>query len=68
MRAASRIGEARDMPSPILVGYDAKTSERGPVNLAAAISRATGARLVIASVYSGGVIWIASPQASTRRS
>lgn len=56
------------MPSPILVGYDAKTSERGPVNLAAAISRATGARLVIASVYSGGVIWIASPQASTRRS
>lgn len=68
MRAASRIGEAGDMPSPVLVGYDAKTSDRGPVNLAAAISRATGARLVIASVYSGGVMMDRLAQASTRRS
>ena len=42
------------MPPSVLAGYDPKTFDRGPVNLAAAVSRATGAPLVIASVYSGG--------------
>jgi nucleotide-binding universal stress UspA family protein len=43
------------MPLPVLVGYSAQTADRGPLNLATAVARLTGARLVIAVVYSGSV-------------
>jgi nucleotide-binding universal stress UspA family protein len=42
------------MSRPVLVGYDPNTFDRSPIELAAAVSRATGAPLVVASVYSGG--------------
>jgi nucleotide-binding universal stress UspA family protein len=42
------------VPLPVLAGYSARAADRGPVNLAAAVARLTGARLVIAAVYAGG--------------
>ena len=38
------------MPKPILVGYDAKTSDRAPVLFGVAAARFTGAPLIIATV------------------
>jgi nucleotide-binding universal stress UspA family protein len=50
----ARVERRRSMSLPVLAGYQPETFDRGPVNLAAAATRLTGARLVIVSVYSGG--------------
>jgi len=41
------------MPNPVLVGYDPDTLDRGPVELGAAVSRATGAAVVVCAVDPG---------------
>ena len=42
------------MNPPILVGYSPQTADRGPINFGVAVSRFTGAPLVVAAVFPGG--------------
>lgn len=42
------------MSAPILVGYSPQTADRGPINFGVAVSRFTGAPLVVAAVFPGG--------------
>lgn len=44
------------MTSPILAGYCPRTSDRGPVDLAAALARLTGAQLIVTAIYAGGTV------------
>jgi nucleotide-binding universal stress UspA family protein len=44
------------MSQPVLVGYCPQTGDRSPVAFAVAVSRLTGAPLVIVSVYAGGAV------------
>ena len=42
------------MNPPILVGYSPQTADRGPINFGVAVSRFTGAPLIVAAVFPGG--------------
>ena len=44
------------MTRPILAGYCPRTADRGPVDFALAVSRATNAPVLVVAVHSGGVI------------
>src|SRR3954454_956976 len=41
----------KDTPNPILVGYDTRTGDLGPVRFALSAARFTGAPLVVGSVH-----------------
>ena len=44
------------MTRPILAGYCPRTADRGPVDFAIAVSRATGAPVLVVAIHSGGAI------------
>jgi nucleotide-binding universal stress UspA family protein len=44
------------MASPILVGFDPKTADRGPVRFGAVAARFTGAPLIVGSVYADSAV------------